>query len=250
MKTLILSAFCFLLPAFSEAGTRRVRHINPGSSGATFAVDARWHTAADGDAVSTWTDRTVSANNVTGSGGARPTYKTAILGGAPVMRFASASSQIMTFGTALSASGAWTVIAVGSRANSSTLWFLGLSAAGGVTFVPYVMLFGSDNTFYLCNNPAFKTSTGTYGATTAVFYAASSADRTTLTGSVNGVTPTFNSGSTGEAHDFGKLGGRTGQSPQYTNGDIGAVIYFPTQISAPLHRRFQQALAFSFKISQ
>lgn len=52
---------------------------------------------ADGDPVSTWPDDSGNARDATQAGAARPTYKTAILNSLPIVRFASASSQRMTF---------------------------------------------------------------------------------------------------------------------------------------------------------
>lgn len=42
---------------------------------------------SDGDPVSTWTDESASARSFVGSGAARPTFKTGILNGLPVVRF-------------------------------------------------------------------------------------------------------------------------------------------------------------------
>lgn len=49
----------------------------------------------DGDPVSTWADSSGNGRDFTGSGANRPTYKTAILNGKPVVRFASASTQFL-----------------------------------------------------------------------------------------------------------------------------------------------------------
>jgi hypothetical protein len=49
----------------------------------------------DGDAVSTWMDQSGYSNHATQSGGNRPTYKTGIQNGKPMVLFAPASSQYM-----------------------------------------------------------------------------------------------------------------------------------------------------------
>lgn len=54
---------------------------------------------SDSDPVSTWNDSSSSANNLTNTGTNRPTYKTNILNGKPVVRFAGASTQYLTKGS-------------------------------------------------------------------------------------------------------------------------------------------------------
>src|ERR1041384_5965794 len=52
-------------------------------------------TLNDGDAVSTWTDSSANLTDATQTGTNRPTFKTNIVNGKPVCRFASASAQRM-----------------------------------------------------------------------------------------------------------------------------------------------------------
>ena len=49
---------------------------------------------ADGDPVSTWTDASGGGNNANGSGAARPSYRTNVLAGAPVLRFDGADDRL------------------------------------------------------------------------------------------------------------------------------------------------------------
>lgn len=46
---------------------------------------------SDGDPVGTWTDSSGNSNDATASGGSRPTYKTNILNGLPVVRFSGSN---------------------------------------------------------------------------------------------------------------------------------------------------------------
>ncbi len=78
---------------------RRARHLNPGSAGAVLALDSRFITGlSDGDPVSTWSDRSSSANNATGSGTARPTYQTNEINGNPCIRF-DGTNDVFSLGT-------------------------------------------------------------------------------------------------------------------------------------------------------
>lgn len=64
---------------------------------------------SDGDPVSTWPDESGNANDATGSGSARPLYKTAILNGLPVVRFDNVDDVL---DTPLSVSSPYTVMVV------------------------------------------------------------------------------------------------------------------------------------------
>lgn len=50
---------------------------------------------SDGDPVGTWSDLSGSGNDCTSAGGARPTFKAAVLGGKPVVRFDGATSTMV-----------------------------------------------------------------------------------------------------------------------------------------------------------
>jgi len=62
---------------------------NPVTSGRVVQLDSRSYVGADGDSVTTWSDDTANGNHATGSGATRPIYKTGIINGNPVMRFAT-----------------------------------------------------------------------------------------------------------------------------------------------------------------
>jgi|688.fasta_scaffold676489_2 hypothetical protein len=66
----------------------RHRHFKPTSVGAFIAVDSRYINQSDNTAISTWSDRSGSANDVTQATGAnQPVYRTGVLGGNGVVRF-------------------------------------------------------------------------------------------------------------------------------------------------------------------
>lgn len=58
--------------------------------------DADQLVLSDNDPVSTWTDASGNGNDATGSGGSRPTYKTGILNGLPVVRFDATDDVLAT----------------------------------------------------------------------------------------------------------------------------------------------------------
>jgi hypothetical protein len=66
----------------------RQRHFNARDCDAALCLDARFITGlSDGNAVSTWSDRSRNAADATQTGANRPEYKEAIQGGQPVVRF-------------------------------------------------------------------------------------------------------------------------------------------------------------------
>ncbi len=73
---------------------------------------------ADGNPVSTWTDSSGNGNDATGSSTARPTYKTAIVGGKPVVRF-DGSNDVLA--TSFVTPSAHTIFVVYNRTNLSPI---------------------------------------------------------------------------------------------------------------------------------
>jgi hypothetical protein len=63
--------------------------VNPITSGLIVQLDSRQHTASDGDLVSSWADLSGNGNNAASTLTKRPTYKTNIINGKPVIRFAN-----------------------------------------------------------------------------------------------------------------------------------------------------------------
>ncbi len=79
-------------------------------------------TLSDGASVSTWTDLSDQGNDAT-TAGAAPTYKTGILNGLPVVRFAASSSQY------LCANGAATIVSGSDKPFTAVSAFKGTSGA-------------------------------------------------------------------------------------------------------------------------
>jgi hypothetical protein len=84
----------------ASAGTKSISVTNSGGltnpSNLTYSVSAV--SLVDGDPVSTWLDSYTTGNNATSTGSARPTFKTNILGGKPVVRFSGAQTMNLTTG--------------------------------------------------------------------------------------------------------------------------------------------------------
>ena len=219
---------------------RRARHLNPGSAGAVLALDSRFISGlSDGDPVSTWTDRSGSGNNATQSGSARPTFETGEQGGNPTIRFDGADDNLIHTATN-SASCTW--IALIKRISEGS-GYRGIASAG-LSNNTGTMLLARVNvaewgTYASANAPA-STNLGTASprllamadndASGGAFYLSGVADGT-YTGN-------------GDGQASRHVGGAAGQ---YVNADIALVMLLPS-VTASLRRRFEQSVAYSFKI--
>lgn len=92
----------------------RQRHFNPKNLGATLAFDSRFLSYNDNDLVDSWADR-VAGVSYTATGTWRPTFKTSVSGGSPMV-LSSASKRL---------SGNSTVYLPTLNANLYTFLFLG-----------------------------------------------------------------------------------------------------------------------------
>lgn len=81
----------------------------------------------DGQPVTTWTDKSSSGLNATGSSTARPIYKTSIINGKPVVRFDGSNDILETAALDLSATDKVTVFVVASASAGSNGVFLEMS---------------------------------------------------------------------------------------------------------------------------
>jgi hypothetical protein len=75
---------------------------------------------ADGDPVTTWRDSSVNGNHATMTGTNRPTFKTAIVNGKPVVRFTSAGLSKLNLATPITGSFPWIVFAVTKPATNTS----------------------------------------------------------------------------------------------------------------------------------
>lgn len=151
-----------LLPLLATAGHRRVRHFNPRDAGAAMAVDSRFGFALnDGDAVSTWEDRTNNNNDVTGSSTTRPLWKTAIQGGQPALLFDGSNDYMDMAGMSGLSTGDVTIISVWQRTATSPTWqaaiCLGVVGEYGVPQIGR-----RDNTTQVGAHDVFRADVGTF----------------------------------------------------------------------------------------
>lgn len=240
---------------------RRARHLNHGSAGAVLALDSRFITGlSDGDPVSTWTDRSASANNATQTGTARPTFETAEQGGQPVLRFDGTNDFLVCNSYAsLSAS---TIIGAGksniTTGNDRNMFYFG----NANVFSPNFNWVGIGKNYSSAkwisgnyNNPNDGSVVSSAAFTTNAAVASgitndSGTNRLFVNGDAEGtkasVTININ---TSARPTIGRRGAESSADVWFWNGDIYCVNLIPSAVSSSLRRRLEHAVAFSFKIS-
>ena len=219
----------------------RHRHFNPKAAGAIAAYDARFISASDGDAISTWTSLT-GANDATQATSAnRPSYETNEINGAPAVLFNGSVKQLeisITIPTDL------TVVSVTRRgATARSTGVFGTNSAGTKRFSAYLW---TNNEVYTNYNvqKAFGAPpilTGNFilsetkvGTTSNQVYQNGSSWRAALTGTTS-------------SSSFTRLGySEFGVSPNHL---LARTCLLDIAASDALRKRLEHAAAFSFKIS-
>jgi len=206
--------------------------------GATAVYDARFLALNNNDAVSTWTDRSASANNATQTGSERPVFKTDQINGQPGVAFTSAGQSWLALTSAIA-------VANGSE----TLLAQKRTSPGGVIALSTEV---ADNAGVIIAH-MFTTNFDCYGAsgvgctsqnhniTDPVIWLASPNNRIQL----NGVAQSVSSAS-GVGYNATRIGRRLSQ---YSNGQIGLIAYFGSGLTAASRKRAQHHAAFSYKIA-
>lgn len=236
----------------------RQRHLNPKAAGALAALDARFVTGLNnGDAVSTWTNRTGS-NDFTQTSTARPTFTTTSINGNPAITFDGVNDLMGSPSITFLAD--FCVVAVARLNRAPNYTPPRIDMIGGKrdynTTTPRTQF-----AMYLTNT--FGTTTNTFVQTEA--YSSSSTLTSSIvngasvspTGAVTSGTPAIvscnfsgvNLGSAA-AMQVGQCG-LTGGNPEsgyYAKIDLGYFTYVSGS-SASLRRRFENAAAYSFKIA-
>lgn len=236
---------------------RRNRHLNPKSCGAVVSLDSRFIRGfSDGDLLSSWEDRKGSVNNGVSqaSDALKPTYKTRIQGGNPVVRFNNDYLEsAASFGTNNSLSGnpAVTIILLHkkttSTAGSCFGWgntSVGLNAIGLFdNTTPFIAFSGGQNrpiTTVPTNQFIIHSFLKIAGAINLM--AAFRNGINVNSGTASASTPNINGA------NALIVGGWANSSSNRLVGDIGSLLIYARRLSVPERKRQEICLAFSFKI--
>jgi hypothetical protein len=252
---LLFFALCVLV-----AG-RNVNVVNPTSKpvpikvvGAAVATPTATATATgtpalvDGDPVSSWADSSGAGHTATQTGSARPTFKTAILNGKPVVRFTSAGLSGLNLATSISGAGNLCVFAV-MKATGPTVKLVGLiGATAGGLFMPLEL--DNGNT-YICDRLAVYTPTVVVDLTTA-FHVITGQTTTTPTGAIyvdGGANLVATAGGAAvNSNDFVAIGYRAVDS-LYSNGDIAELVIYNGAVGLTDQRNIEKYLGTKYGIT-
>lgn len=222
--------------------TRRARHLNARHAGAGLVLDSRRISGlVDGDPVSTWSDASGNSRDGTNTLTARPTYKTAIQGGQPVVRFDGSNDYLSVASPFTFTADAFSLM-VYKRTSTGTLMS---PLCGSTSSTSYPVFEYSNNTLYITSTTAQALSGG-IGAAWRVTET-TAGPTTSLSIKMNGSTVTLGGFSyPSSLHNMSVVGARL--PSEFSNGDIALITVIRLSISSSLKRRLAQAAAFSFKI--
>jgi hypothetical protein len=246
----------------------RQRHLNKSLRETACAFDSRFITGlSDGSSVSTWSDLSANGRDVSQATAAnQPTYKTAIQGGNPVVRFDGSNDQMETASTFASTSQVTAVFVAKANNWTSPGAYRSIGGHGYVsaTSLTSGIVFG-----YLANGTLLDWQTGDFLAfgngynsgqnPRAIGPSASGSDFrvvsvvfwTSLARTYqNGVRVSTRVESTASINAFTrsfKLA--VGNTAEVWSGDIAAFLYFGSNIGEPMRARLERSNALAFKIA-
>lgn len=248
---------------------RRARHLNPVSAGAMCALDARFLTLANDDAVSSWTGRagtTVTPAQATSAN--QPVFKTNVINGQPALYCddggTASNAKFLTASVSLTSNALTTIVVAQKTGNTSrslyarvlSTWNTGDSAqhVGDYGNTRGVVASSLSNVTYGGFNPC-ATAYRNNALITAAAYTVGEAiiigfvlDGGSTVFSANGVASTGTTSSTALNSNQLRIGAAPFLADSNMLGHIMRVDVIPAVISAPLRRRLEQAAARSFKL--
>lgn len=242
---------------------RRCRHFPWKAVGASAALDARRITGlSNGAAVATWFDVSGNARDFTNSNsGERPTYESAGLNGQPTVLNASGKGLCRTTALPIGASGEETQI--GACKLSDNISYQVIIANGSTSAACMSVLIGSGGTLTIYNvvGQLGSESNGSAATTAAMVISAtggSSGRSLWRNGAPETVTNPTVANPTTRGVETANLGMFNGQgygagvgNDKYNSalkGQIGIVASIPFIVTAPIRKRLEHSLAFSYKL--
>jgi hypothetical protein len=195
----------------------------------------------DGDPVSSWPDSSGNGHNATQTGSARPTFKTNIVNGKPIVRFTSAGLSGLNLATTIPGNTAFTCITVQKIAASGSAQ-ISLAATDAA---PFGVIQTSGDTFASDRAGYLHTSNEYLGFHIFIATLDGSGGGTIYgDGTVIGGPAGANSG-TG---DFGFIGYRPSPAA-YSNGDIAEILFCNAGLTATDRQNAEKTLGTKYGIS-
>ena len=245
LTTAAPSATFTYTPASTGAKTISVTNsgalANPGS----LTYTATPALLVDGDPVSTWPDSSGNGHDATMTGSNRPTFKTAIVNGKPVVRFTSAGQSKLNIATPISGAFPWIVFAVMKQAATGTrIDSLNGSDASGTPYGPLIV---TANTLYMFTREGyvsdltsislgFHVLDGIHGGTGTQFLLIDGVANTSA------LTPSANTG------NFTTIG-YDSVTPTYSDGDIAEIIIYNASLAGTDRQNIEKYLGTKYGIT-
>ena len=194
----------------------------------------------DGDPVSTWVDSSGNGHSATQTGTARPTFKTNILNGKPVVRFTSAGLSGLNLVTPISGAAPWSGLVVMNQAAANNSLF----SLTGNSVIPSFLIYPSpallfwrdlDNVVWSISREDYINAGGTgIPSGWSVWLVRKSAPSFNIFWRGNGIGDPTGSAYGPTTGDFTAIGYSPGTTPvQYSNGDIAEIIVYNSFLSVP-----------------
>jgi hypothetical protein len=217
---------------------------NPGNLTCTLSGGA----LVDGDPVSSWADSSGNGHTATMTGSNRPTYKTAIVNGKPVVRFTAAGFSKLDF-TAISGVTPFRVFAVIKQASAGNKIF-GIAGNSPNAF-PY-LLYNTDNNIFVTDWTGYTSTSvgvGGPGPPTFGFHVLTSISTAgTLAVRVDGAGVLTALGALANTGNFASIGYEN-VTPAYGDGDVAEIILYNVDVSTPNLQGIEKYLGTKYGIT-
>jgi len=225
---------------------RRARHLTGRAAGASFHYDVRFLNSTDGTGIATVKDLAGSNDMTQSTSGSRALYKTNVLGGNAVIRF-DGTDDFYSLTTGVPISGEYLAASLFKNTNSRSPTFTNRTSA---TATPYTNFYYDGNIYTIFGNgsgatPAYTPNTWQI---TTTYTNSTYTVRDIL---VNGkALPNMGYSLNTENGSLDTFGRRDWDNPDvFFQGDLAAAIHIRGSLAFSLRKRFEHAMAFSFKFA-
>lgn len=194
---------------------------------------------SDGDPVSSWTDSSGNGHTATQTGTARPTFKSNIVNGKPVVRFLASSLTSLNVTSPPSGVSPWTVFVVSKVAASALLITIGEP----VTARPVGPLFSdTDGNFYTANRSSYSAASNAFTGAFHVFSVESNGTGIPLNW-VDGTSQSVSGGASAGAGNWTQIGSNA------SNGDIAEIILYNADLGSTDRANIEKYLGTKYGIT-
>jgi hypothetical protein len=199
---------------------------------------------SDGDPVSTWADSSGHGKNATMTSSNRPTFKTAIVNGKPVVRFTSAGQSKLNLTTPISGAGNFTCIVVAKPATGTDKAYI--LTGNGVSATPMGPLLVDGGGAYVFDRVGYVPVASLISLAWHVLTGTTSSGSKTLY--LDGTSDTDVPVALASVGDFVAIG-YDSVTPTYFNSDIAEIIFYNVFLSSTDRANIEKYLGTKYGIT-